>query len=76
MAESHLLDALRCRTDLTFASQILPPRKGILRLRRGHVAMIIGASGLNRREVNFLHMHDGLHRPGAAACIGVMKILS
>jgi hypothetical protein len=47
MAESHLLDALRCRTDLTFASQILPPRKGILRLRRGHVAMIIGASGFS-----------------------------
>lgn len=46
MAESHLLDALRCCTDLTVASQILPPRKGIPRLRRGHHAMIIGASGL------------------------------
>ena len=60
MAESHLLDALRCRTDLTFASQILPPRKGILRLRRSHVAMIIGASGLrDPAENNKLGRCDG-----------------
>ena len=34
------------RTDLTVASQILPRRKGILRLRRGQTVKIIGGSGL------------------------------
>lgn len=42
-AESHLLDALGSEPD-----QILPPRKGILRLRRGHTAMIIGESGFTQ----------------------------
>jgi hypothetical protein len=47
MAGSHLLDALRCETDLAVASQVIPRRKGIPRLRRGHAAKIIGGFGLS-----------------------------
>jgi len=47
-----LLDALRGGTDLTVASQILPRRKGILRLRRDHTTKIIGESGLRETIAN------------------------
>ena len=52
MAESHLLDVLCRRPDLTLASQILPRRKGILPLRRVQPTKIIDGS-----ELSLMHGH-------------------
>ena len=74
MAESHPLDALRRALDLTVASQIIPPRKGILRLRRDYTAKILGGSGLRPRRERFGKDTDGSWLwPGYAENSRVLK---